>query len=72
MEEREKHRKRKEVLSELTEYLNQGEELLEKSGNLLGEDDPVYHDVENAIAVARNMKNNIQSFVERGEMIEEF
>lgn len=71
-EEREKHRKRKEILSELTEYLNQGEELLEKSGKLLGEDDPVYNDLENAIAVARNMKKNIRSFVEKGEIIEEF
>ena len=71
-EEREKHRKRKEILSELTEYFKQGEELLKKSRKLLGEEDPVYNHLENAMAVTRNVKKNIQSFVERGEIIEEF
>ena len=71
-EEREKHRKRKEILSELTEYLEQGEEILKKSRKLLGEEDPVYNNLENAMAVTRNVQKNIESFVERGEIIEEF
>ena len=71
-EEREKHRKRKEILSELTEYLEQGEEMLKKSRKLLGKEDPVYNNLENAMAVTRNVQKNIKSFVERGEIIEEF
>jgi hypothetical protein len=71
-EEREKHRKRKGILSELTEYLEQGEEMLKKSRKLLGKEDPVYHNLENAMAVTRNVQKNIKSFVEKGEIIEEF
>ncbi len=71
-EEREKHRKRKEILSELTEYLEQGEEMLKKSRKLLGEEDPVYNNLENAMTVTRNVQKNIKSFVERGAIIEEF
>ena len=71
-EEREKHRKRKEILSELTEYLEQGEEILKKSRKLLGEEDPVYNNLENAMTVTRNVQKNIKSFVERGAIIEEF
>jgi hypothetical protein len=71
-EEREKHRKRKEILSELTEYLEQGEEILKKSRKLLGEEDPVYNNLENAMTVTRNVQKSIKSFVERGAIIEEF
>jgi hypothetical protein len=71
-EEREKHRKRKELLSELTEYLEQGEEILNNARKLLGEEDPVYNNLENAMTVTRNVQKNIKSFVERGAIIEEF
>jgi hypothetical protein len=71
-EEREKHRKRKELLSELTEYLEQGEEMLNNARKLLGEEDPVYNNLENAMTVTRNVQKNIKSFVERGAIIEEF
>jgi hypothetical protein len=71
-EEREKHRKRKEILSELTEYLERGEEMLKKSRKLLGEEDPVYNNLENAMTVTRNVQKSIKSFVERGAIIEEF
>jgi hypothetical protein len=71
-EEREKHRKRKEILGEITEYLKQGEEILRESGALLGEDDPVYERFESAMNVCRNAHSHIQSFVEKGEIIEDF
>jgi len=71
-EEREKHRKRKEILSEFTEYLEQGEEILKNSRKVLGEEDPVYNNLENAMTVTRNVQKNIKSFVERGAIIEEF
>ncbi|MBT8351018.1 MAG: hypothetical protein KJO26_07275 [Deltaproteobacteria bacterium] len=70
--EREKHRKRKLILNELTKYLKHGEKILQKSKKLLGEDDPVYNKFESIIAACENAYNNIQSFIEKGEIIEEF
>lgn len=71
-EEREKHGKRKMILKDLTEYLEQGENLLKKSEKLLGADDPVHDKFATAMAVTRNMRKDILSFIERGEIIEEF
>ncbi len=71
-EEKEKHRKRKEILEELSGYIAQGEKLLEKSKKLLGEDDPVYERLRSTMAVNRNAEKNVRSFVQRGEIIEEF
>ncbi|MBW1780686.1 MAG: hypothetical protein JRL30_08085 [Deltaproteobacteria bacterium] len=71
-EEREKHRKRKEIYKELTEYLKQGEKMLEKTETLLGEDDPVYVKLSSVITTARNVHKGISCFVEKGDIIEEF
>ena len=71
-EERIKHRKRKEILQELTDFLDQGENMLKKSKKLLGEDDPVYDKLSSVLAVARNAHKSIRCFIEKGEIIEEF
>lgn len=71
-EERKKHRKRKEVLAEITEYLMQGERILHKSRELLGKDDPVYGKFETAMTVLKNVHSVIESFVEKGNIIEDF
>ncbi len=71
-EEREKHRKRKEILGEIDEYLKQGEKILKKSRELLGEDDPVYDRFETAMAVSQNAYRSIESYVEKGRIIENF
>jgi hypothetical protein len=71
-EEREKHRKRKEILGEITEYLKHGEKILGKSMKLLGEDDPVYAEFETAMKVCHNAHSSIESFVEKGGIIENF
>ena len=71
-EEREKHRKRKEILGDITEYLKQGENLLKKSRKLLGTEDPVYNKFETAMAIFHNLRNGIESFVEKGKVIEDF
>jgi len=70
-EERATHRKRKDILQELTEYLEQGEKILKKSRKVLGEDDPVYDKLRSALAVARNAHKSIRCFIEKGEIIEE-
>jgi hypothetical protein len=71
-EEREKHRKRKEILGEIGEYLKQGEKILKKSRELLGHDDPVYDRFETAMAVSHNAYKSIESYVEKGRIIEDF
>ena len=71
-EERAKHRERKKILGEITEYLKQGEKILRKSREILGEDDPVCYKFENAMAAICNAHSSIKSFVERGKIIEDF
>ncbi len=70
--EREKHRKRKVVLRELVRYLKEGEKILEKSADLLGENDPVYRVLESGITGLFDAHKQISSFIERGKMIEEY
>jgi hypothetical protein len=70
--EREKHRLRKEVFHHVTQYLNEGEKIRRKAKELLGEEDPVYNRLETAIRVLFNVHNDIQSFVEKGKVIEAF
>jgi hypothetical protein len=71
-EEREKHQKRKKVLDEVTEHLKEGEKILKKSKKLLGEDDPVYDKFRAAMAVFYNVCKSIESFIEKGKIIEDF
>ena len=71
-EERERHLRRKQVLSKIGEHLGQGEEILKESRELLGEDDPLSAQFETAIKAMRNAHNSMTSFVEKGEMIEDF
>ncbi len=70
--EREKHRLRKEVFAEMTQYLRVGEKILKNARERLGDEDPVYDRFETAITVLLNAHNDIQSFVERGKVIEDF
>jgi len=71
-EEKEKHRKRKLILNEMTKHLEHGEKILQKSEKLLGKDDPVYCKFESVIAACTSAYNNIDSFIEKGEIIEDF
>ncbi len=70
--EREKHRSRKEVLGDMTQYLNGGEKILRKAKHLLGDEDPVYNRLATAITGLFNAHNDIRSFVEKGKVIEAF
>jgi len=71
-EERKKHEQRKQILEDITEFLNEGEKLLRKSVRLLGEDDPMNERFEAAMTVCRNLQRSIRSLVERGDIIEDF
>lgn len=71
-QERKRHRKRKEILNEIREYVKDGMQILKKSKEFLGEDDPINDKFESAMAIMFNAHNNIESFIERGNIIENF
>ena len=71
-EEREKHQKRKEILSDIGDYLKLGEKILRKSKKFLGEDEPVTVEFEKAERACKNAFRNIKDFVEKGKIIENF
>ena len=71
-EERKKHRHRKEILKEVSAHVEQGEVLLEKVRRTLGEDDPVYHSLMQAVHSGRVSEAAIADYVEKGKIIEEF
>jgi hypothetical protein len=70
--ERERHRRRKQMMDEMNTYLESGLGILKKSKKLLGEDDPVFLKLESAMRTLVNTQRNMQAFVEKGNIIEEF
>ena len=70
--EREKHQKRKEILQDINAHFEQGLKILNKTRALLGENDPVYTKLEAAMGACMHARENIDQFVERCEIIEEF
>ena len=70
--EREKHVKRKEVLNEINEHLAQGLKILQKTKSVLGEDDPVYSRFEAAMHALQNAQSNIEHYVKKGSVIEDY
>ena len=65
-------RKRKEILKDLTGFIKDGAELLEKSEEKLGMDDPVYDRLRSAMAGLLNAYQHIDDYIEKGKVIEEF
>ena len=70
--EREKHRKRKEILRDINAQLENGLIILQNSKALLGENDPVFVRLESAVKALANAQRSIEAFVEKGKIIEEF
>ena len=70
--EREKHRRRKELLRDMNENMQNGLKILQKSKTLLGEEDPVFLRWESAMKALVNTQRDIAAFIERGKIIEEF
>ena len=71
-QERARHQSRKEILKDINKYLADGLKILQKSGKLLGEDDPVFLKLELSMKTLLNAQRNIAAFVEKGEVIEDF
>ena len=70
--ERERHRKRKEVLNDINAHLEQGLKILQKARSLLGEEDAVFNRFESAMHGLANAQAHIDDFVKRGSVIEDF
>jgi hypothetical protein len=70
--EKEKHEKRKFLVEELRRYLSDGSELLEKAEENLGEDDPVFEKILIMMKYVKNACSEVESFVKRGERMEDF
>jgi hypothetical protein len=70
--ERERHVKRKAVLSEINEHLVQGLKILQKTKSVLGEDDPVYARFESAMHALQNAQSHIEHYVQKGSVIEDY
>ncbi len=70
--ERQKHYKRKEILGEITSHYKEGEKLLKKTRDLLGFEDPIYCKFKSVMNIYENVYNNIESFIEKSKIIEEF
>ena len=72
IKEREKHLRRKEILKDIAGYLRTGSKILQKTEKLLGSDDPAYDRLETAMSGLAGAYRNIDAYVERGKIIEEF
>lgn len=70
--ERKKHHQRKEMLVEINAHIKEGGALLKKIHENLGTEDPIYQKLASVMMVYKNSYNAIQSFVERGKIIEDF
>jgi hypothetical protein len=71
-QEREKHRRRFEILKEVGEYLNIGEKLVLKARKALGEDDYLSAELASALEGLRSAHAHMLSLLERGKGIEDF
>jgi hypothetical protein len=71
-QEQEMFVKRKAVLKEYARYVAEGKKLLDKVRKFLGDDDPVAEELESAVAAGESTLQKIDSFIEKGKVIEQF
>jgi hypothetical protein len=66
-----KHEKRKELYDEICNHFALGERLLYKANEMVGDNDPVFKGLDTVMSTYKNALNDIDSFIERGKLIEE-
>jgi hypothetical protein len=71
-QEKEKHAKRKEIFTTLTDQLKESLLLLEKAERDLGEDDPLVQEMRSIVRTSGTGFKRILSFIEKGKRIEDF
>ena len=70
--ERKKHERRKELLTQISNHFESGRMLLSKAEQALDKDDPIVNKLQTAMTVYQNALDDIIGFIERGKIIEEF
>ena len=70
--ERKKHEKRKDLLSDISNHFADGQKLLSKTEKMLGVDDLIVNKLPTAMSVYQNVLDDITNFIERGKVIERF
>jgi len=70
--ELEKHKRRKELLTDINEYLEQGNVLLDKTEKLLGKKDSIFEMIENQVNLTRKNVSTIKNIVTRGLPMEDW
>jgi hypothetical protein len=70
--EKEKHQKRKALLSRINEFLDSGEKIMREAREWLGEEDPVFDELARAMTVLLNARDDIAAFIDKGKIIEKF
>lgn len=71
-EEKQKHKKRKDIAVEIADYLRDGITLMAGVKKTLGEDDPVFREIASMMRGVNNCSENVATLVSRGRKIEEF
>lgn len=67
-----KHQKRKILLRDLNKYLQQGRQLLKKTGNFLGKNDQLYAMIEHQVKSCEKNAEMLKNMVDRGKPMEEW
>ena len=70
--EREKHENRKTLLKKLSKHCKDSENLLQEAINLLGKDDPAVGNLQVALNISTNAFLEIEAFIEKGKIIENY
>jgi len=70
--ERDKHRRRKQLMAEIDRHYQGGLKLIEQAVDLLGEDDPVSIRLAAAMEAYTGARDQIAHFVEKADVIEGF
>lgn len=70
--EKEKHRIRKELIEDVENYVKQGKKMLRTALARLGEEDPVCQDLANAVEAASTAYRNMEKYIDRGSIIEDY
>jgi len=70
--EKEKHQKRKALLSRINGFLESGEQIIQEAREWLGEEDPVFDELSRAMTVLSNARDDIAAFIDKGKIIEKF
>ncbi len=70
--EKKRHEQRKKLLKEIDEYWEKEKQILEKSFEILGEDDPFCRMLTRSIASSASAKQEILSFIDKSKVIEAY